>query len=163
MKCIRVSELLSVDSLLIECIRIWIKYMVYDRNPLPILEKMMHTYGIKENVILFDEFMGCIALSSVKKYDFKITNCKFVGDSEKDILSLFYNFQNNNLKRASYYISELINQNFHEYAFKRSKIISKKLLQSGLFLENPMSYPQKYNNNNLIIIDFKNRHHYFIN
>lgn len=38
MKFIKVSDLLNTDSFLIECIRIWIKSMVYNQNPIEVLK-----------------------------------------------------------------------------------------------------------------------------
>ena len=57
---------------MIEAIRIWIRSMVYDQNPLPTLTTLFNNYGIKKTDLHFDDFMGCIALSSNKKYDFVI-------------------------------------------------------------------------------------------
>ena len=92
MKFIKVSNLLNKDSFLIECIRIWIKSMVYYQNPIELLKKLLHNYGIEEKAISLNDFMGCSAISSVKKYDFRITNCQFVGNSEEDILMILYTF-----------------------------------------------------------------------
>ena len=157
MKFIKVSDLLNTDSFLIECIRIWIKSMVYDQNPIEVLKKLLNNYGIKETAISLDDFMGCIALSSVKKYDFRITNCQFVGNSEKDILMILYYFQNNNPLVAGHYVSQLIDQKFYKFGFESSKLISKDLLNAGLFLENPLRHLEGIDIDNIINYDFKKK------
>ena len=86
MKNIFVKNLEDSDRIIIEAIRIWIRFIVYDQNPLPTLIALFNNYGIEESVIPFDDFMGCIALSSNKQYDFRKVNCNFIGESEKYIL-----------------------------------------------------------------------------
>ena len=57
--------------------------MVYDQNSLPTPITLFNNYGVKKTVTPFDDLMGCIALSSIRKYDFRKVNCNFVRESEK--------------------------------------------------------------------------------
>ena len=144
---ISIKNLEDTDRLMIEAIRIWIRSMVYDQNPLPTLTTLFNNYGVKNTFVEFDDFMGCIALSSNKKYDFRKVNCNFVGESEKNILLVYYYQQYNRLPVANYYLSNLVNQRFLSCAFECSKLICKNFIEAGLFFENPLKYLE-YNNNN---------------
>ncbi len=149
MEYICIKNLEDSNRLIIEAIRIWIKSMVHDQSPLQTLITLFTNYGVKKTVIPFDDFMGCIALSSNIKYDFRNVNCNFVGESEKNILLALYYLQYNKLPVTNYYLSKLINEQFQIYAFECSKLICKNFINSGLFFENPLKYLE-YNNKNLI-------------
>ena len=149
MKYVCLKNLEDSNRLIIEAIRIWIRSMIYDKNPLPTLMTLFNSYGIKKTVIPFDDLMSCIALSSNKKYDFRKINCNFIGESEKDILLALYYLQYSNLPVTKYYLSNLVNEQFQSYAFECSKLICKNFINSGLFFENPFKYLE-YNNKNLI-------------
>ena len=140
MNYICIKNLEDSDSLIIDAIRIWVRSMVYNQNPLPTLLTLFNNYGTENSVIPFDDFMGCIALSSNKKYDFRKVNCYFVGESEKNILLALYYLQCNTLPVTNYYLSNLVNQKFHSYAFECLKVICKNFIKVGLFFENPLKY-----------------------
>ena len=148
MNCICIKNLEDSNRLIIEAIRIWIRSIVFDQNPLPTLMTLFNNYGVKETVIPFDDFMGCIALSSSKKYDFRKINCNFIGESEKNILLALYYLQYSNLPVTNYYLSNLVNEQFRSCAFECSKLICKNFAKSGLFFENPLKC-LGYNNKNL--------------
>ena len=145
MNYICIKNLEDCDRLMIEAIRIWIRFLVYDQNPLPTLKTLFNNYGIKKTDIHFDDFMGCIALSSNKKYDFRKVNCNFVGESEKNILLVLYYQQYNKLLVTNYYLSNLVNQKFHGCAVECSKLICKNFIEAGLFFENPLKYLEYIN------------------
>ena len=155
MKHICIKNLEDCDRLMIEAIRIWIRSMVYDQNPLPTLTTLFNNYGIKKTVIPFDDFMGCIALSSNKKYDFRKVNCNFIGESEKYILLVLYCQQYNRLPVTNYYLSNLINKNFYTCAFECSKLICKNFIEMGLFFENPLKYLEHNNEKKWIYSKYK--------
>ena len=150
MKNIFVKNLEDSDRIIIEAIRIWIRSIVYDQNPLPTLIVLFNNYGIKKTVIPFDDLMGCIALSSNKQYDFRKVNCNFIGESEKYILLALFNLQYNKLPVANYYLSGLVNKKFRSCAFECSKLICKNFIKAGLFFENPLKYLE-YNNNRVVL------------
>ena len=135
-----IKNLEDSDRLIIEAIRIWIKSLVYDQNPLPILITLFNNYSIKKTVLPFDDLMGCIALSSNKNYDFRKINCSFVGESEKNILLALYYLQYKKLPITNYYLSNLVSQKFHSYAFECTKLICNNFIKAGLFFEDPFKY-----------------------
>ena len=145
MNHICIKNLEDCDRLMIEAIRIWIRSMVYDQNPLLTLTTLFNNYGIKKTDVYFDDFMGCIALSSNKKYDFRKVNCNFVGESEKNILLVLYYQQHNKLPVSNYYLSNLVNQKLHSYSFECLKLICKNFIKAGLFFENPLKYLEHSN------------------
>ena len=151
MKYICIKNLEGADRIIIEAIRIWIRSFVYDQNPLPTLITLFNNYGVKKTVIPFDDFMGCIAFSLNKKYDFRKVNCNFVGESEKNILLALYYLQYNKLPVTNYYLSNLVNQKFHSCAFEYTKLICKNFIKAGLFFENPLKYLEHENKENLLI------------
>ena len=155
MNYICIKNLEDCDRLMIEAIRIWIRSMVYDQNPLPTLTTLFKNYGIKKTDIHFDDFMGCIALSSNKKYDFRKVNCNFVGESEKNILLVLYYQQHNKLPVSNYYLSNLVNQKFHSCASECSKLICKNFLKAGLFFDNPLKYLEHSNEKKGLILNIK--------
>tara|TARA_B100000963_G_scaffold337514_1_gene333588 strand:+ start:568 stop:1023 length:456 start_codon:yes stop_codon:yes gene_type:complete len=150
MNYIFIKNLEDSERLIIEAIRIWIKSMVYDQNPLPTLTTLFNNYSISKTVIPFDDLMGCIALSSNKKYDFRKVNCNFVGESEKNILLVLYYLQFSKATVTNYYLSNLVNQKFKRCAFECSKLICKNFITAGLFFENPFKYLE-YNNRKVIL------------
>ena len=153
MNYIYVKNLEDSNRLMIEAIRIWIRSMVCDQNPLPTLTTLFNNYGIKKTVVHFDDFMGCVVLSSNKKYDFREVNCNFVGESEKYILLVLYYQQCNRLPVINYYLYNLVNQKLHTYAFECSKLLCKNFIKAGLFFENPLKY-SKYNNKKLALFKY---------
>ena len=155
MNYICIKNLEDCDRLMIEAIRIWIRSMVYDQNPLPTLTTLFNNYGIKKTDVHFDDFMSCIALSSNKKYDFRKVNCNFVGESEKNILLVLYYQQHNKLPVSNYYLSNLVNQKFHSCAFECSKLICQNFIKAGLFFENPLKYLEYNNNKSDFILNIK--------
>ena len=155
MKYIYIKNLEDPNRLIIETTRIWIRSMVYDQNPLPTLTTLFNNYGVKNTFVEFDDFMGCIALSSNKKYDFRKVNCNFVGESEKNILLVLYYQQHNKLPVSNYYLSNLVNQKFHSCAFECSKLICKNFIKAGLFFENPLKYLEHNNKENINILSIK--------
>ena len=155
MKYIYIKNLEDPNRLIIETTRIWIRSMVYDQNPLPTLTTLFNNYGIKKTDIHFDDFMGCIALSSNKKYDFRKVNCNFVGESEKNILLVLYYQQHNKLPVSNYYLSNLVNQKLHSYSFECLKLICKNFIKAGLFFENPLKYLEHSNEKKGFILNIK--------
>ena len=140
MNYICIKNLEDCDRLMVEAIRIWIRSMVYDQNPLPTLTTLFNNYGIKKTVTHFDDFMCCIALSSNTNCDFRKINCNFVGESEKNILLSLYYLQYNKLPVTSYYLSNLVIQKFRGCAFESLKSICENFIKAGLFFENPLKY-----------------------
>ena len=145
MEHICIKNLEDSNRLIIKAIRIWIRSMVYDQNPLPTLTTLFNNYGVKKTVVNFDDFMGCIALSSNKKYDFRKVNCNFVGESEKNILLSLYYLQYNKLPVTNYYLSNLVIQKFHGCAFESLKSICTNFIKAGLFFESPLKYLEHNN------------------
>ena len=145
MKYIGIKNLEDSDRIIVEAIRIWIRSFVYDQNPLQTLITLFNNYGVKETVIPFGDFMGCIALSSNKNFDFREVNCNLVGESEKNILLSLYYLQYNKLPVTSYYLSNLVIQKFRGCAFESLKSICTNFIKAGLFFENPLKYLE-YNN-----------------
>ena len=153
MNYISIKNLENSDRLMIKTIRIWVRSVVYDQNPLPTLTTLFNNYGVKKTVVNFDDFMGCIALSSKKKYDFRKVNCDFLGESEKNILLVLYYQQYNKQPVANYYLSSLVNQEFHSCAVECSKLICKNFIKAGLFFENPLKYSE-YDNKKLALFKY---------
>ena len=82
MNSIKISELNDVDYLFIGCIREWVKAVFYAQNPMPILKYLLSNHKIPKTMIPIDDLMRSVVLSRVKKLDFRISNCCFLGESE---------------------------------------------------------------------------------
>ena len=76
-------ELNDVDNLFIGCVREWVKAVFYAQNPMPVLKYLLSNHKIQKTMIPIDDLMRSIVLSRTKKLDFRVSNCCFLGESEK--------------------------------------------------------------------------------
>jgi hypothetical protein len=68
--------------------------------------------------------MTSISLSSVKIYNFRKHNCRYVGKTEKEILKILYRFQCDNTYIALNYIKDLVDNVYIKKTFDSAKLIS---------------------------------------
>ena len=158
MSPIKVSELNDVDKLLIRCIREWVKAVFYAQNPMPALKYLLSKHKIQKTMIPLDDLMRSIVLSRRKKLDFKVSNCCFLGQTEKEILSIMYNIQIKNEKIATNLISDMTEKVYLNIANSCTKLICKDFTDVGLFFDDPSKHPvigRKVNN--IINYDFRDK------
>ena len=153
---LKINELNNTENLIIECIRCWIKSIVFQKNPIPPLIKILTSHNLLEAVLPIDDFMKYISLSSVKMYDFRKTNCIYVGETEKEILLILYLYKfNKNI--ALNYIQNLVDNKFIKMTIASTRQISDSFTSSGKTFQNPISYTNVKQLNNVVIYDFKNK------
>ena len=157
MNSIKISELNDVDCLFIGCVREWVKAVFYAQNPMPILKYLLSNHKIPKTMIPIDDLMRSVVLSRVKKLDFRVSNCCFLGESEKEILSVMYNYQIKKDEVATNLIDKMVDKTHRNIAISCSKLICKDFTDVGLFFNDPVNYPNLQQNiNNIINYDFKN-------
>ena len=137
MNLIKVSELNDVDNLFIGCVREWVTAVLYAQNPKPVLKYLLSNHKIQKTMIPIDDLMRSIVLSLTKKPDFGVSNCCFLGESEKDILSVLYNFQVKREETATNLIDKMVDKIYRNVAISSSQLICKDFTEVGLFFNNP--------------------------
>ena len=83
MNLIKVSELNDVDNLFIGCVREWVKAVFYAQNPMPVLKYLLSNHKIQKTMLPIDDLTRLVFLSCVKKLDFRVAHCCFLGESKK--------------------------------------------------------------------------------
>ena len=158
MSPIKVYELNDVDEILIRCIREWVKAVFYAQNPMPALKYLLSKHKIQKTMIPIDDLMSSIVLSRRKKLDFKVSNCCFLGQTEKEILAIMYNIQIKNEKIATNLISDIVEKVYLNIANSSAKLICKDFTEVGLFFNDPSKHPAISRKVNKIInYDFRNK------
>ena len=150
MNLIKVSELNDVDNLFIGCVREWVKAVFYAQNPMPVLKYLLSNHKIQKTMIPIDDLIRSIVLSRTKKLDFRVSNCCFLGESEKEILSALYNFQVKREEIATKFIDKTVDKIYRNIAISCSKLICKDFTEVGLFFNNPTK-------SNIINYNFKDK------
>ena len=157
MKPIKILELNDVDFLFVRCIREWVKAVFYAQNPMPALEYLLSNHKTQKTLIPIDDLMKSVVLSRVKKLDFRVSNCCLIGESEKELLSVMYNFQVKKQVVATKLIDTMVDKTYRNVAISCSKLICKDFTDVGLFFNDPVNYSYlQQNRNNIINYDFKN-------
>ena len=123
MNLIKVSELNDVDNLFIGCVREWVTAVLYAQNPMPVLKYLLSNHKIQKTMIPIDDLLRSIVLSLTKKIDFRVSNCCFLGESEKDILSVLYNFQVKREETATNLIDKMVDKIYRNVAISSSKFV----------------------------------------
>ena len=101
-------------------------------------------------MIPIDDLMRSIIWSRTKKLDFRVSNCCFLGESEKEILSALYNFQVKREETATKFIDKTVDKIYRNIAISCSKLICKDFTEVGLFFNNPTR-------SNIINYNFKDK------
>ena len=124
---------------------------------MPILKYLLSNHKIPKTMIPIDDLMRSVVLSRVKKLDFIISNCCFLGESEKDILSVMYNYQIKKDEVATNLMDKMVYKTYRNIAISCSKLICKDFTDIGLFFNDPVNYSDfQPEINNIINYDFKN-------
>ena len=140
MNPIKILELNDVDFLFVRCIREWVKAVFYAQNPMPALEYLLSNHKTQKTIIPIDDLMKSVVLSRVKKLDFRVSNCCLMGESEKELLTVMYNYQVNKQAVATYLIDTMVDTTYRNVAISCSKLICKNFTEVGLFFDDPKSY-----------------------
>ena len=157
MNPIKILELNDVDFLFVRCMREWVKAVFYAQNPMPALEYLLSNHKTQKTMIPIDDLMKSVVLSRVKKLDFRVSNCCLIGESEKELLTIMYNFQVKKQAVATNLIDTIVDTTFRNVAISCSKLICKDFTDVGLFFNDPVNYSNLQQNiNNIINYDFKN-------
>ena len=157
MNPIKISEINDVDYLFVRCIREWVKAVFYAQNPIPALEYLLSNHKTQKTMISIDDLMKSVVLSRVKKLDFRMSNCCLMGESEKELLTVMYNFQVKKQAVATNLIDTMVDTTYRNIAISCSKLICKDFTDVGLFFNDPVNYFNLQPKiNNIINYDFKN-------
>ena len=109
-------------------------------------------------MIPMNYLMKSIVLSRRKKLDFKVSNCCFLGQTKKEILSIMYHTQIKNEKIATNLISHIAEKVYLKIVNSCAKLICKDFTNLGLFFDDPCKHPvigRKVNN--IINYDFRDK------
>ena len=156
MNPIKMSEINDVDYLFVRCIREWVKAVFYAQNPMPVLEYLLSNHKTQKTMIPIDDLMKSVVLSRIKKLDFRVSNCCLMGESEKELLTVMYNYQVNNQAVATNLMDTMVDKTYKNVAISCSKLICKDFTDVGLFFNDPKSYSDfKTKTNNVISYDFR--------
>ena len=157
MNPIKILELNDVDFLFVRCMREWVKAVFYAQNPIPALEYLLSNHKTQKTMIPIDDLMKSVVLSRVKKLDFRVSNCCLIGESEKELLTIMYNFQVKKQAVATNLIDTMVDKTYRNVAISCSKLICKDFTDVGLFFNDPDNYLNLQPKiNNIINYDFKN-------
>tara|TARA_Y100000589_G_C26961829_1_gene550939 strand:+ start:94 stop:591 length:498 start_codon:yes stop_codon:yes gene_type:complete len=154
---LKIFELNKVDSLIIKCVRSWVKSVVFRQNPIPQIINYLINYGRVEAVIPFDDLMTSISLSSVKIYDFRKFNSDVIGETEKEILKILYLIQCKNTDLAHNYVKNLVDRRYIKATFDNATFIAENFSSGKMFFYNPLLYLTMKNDTNIINYDFVNK------
>ena len=123
------------DNILIRCIRIWIRCLDENRDPLPMIYVVLTSNGIKSCEYLINAMLSYIILSDSKKHDFNLAHNGFLTKSEFDILTIISRIQVNDFSSIDYQLNNLIDNIYKDKFLLNIKHICNKFSQSGLFFE----------------------------
>ena len=68
-------------------------------------------------MVPFDDLIKSISLSTVKIYNFRKHDCCYIGETEKEILKILYQFQCKNTNMALNYIRDLVDSIYIKKTF----------------------------------------------
>ena len=132
---IELKKLDLPDNILVRCIRIWIRCLDENRDPLPLIYVVLTSNGIKSCEYLINAMLSYIILSDNKKHDFNLLHNGYLTKSEFNILTIMSQIQIKDYSSVDYQLNKLINNIYKEKFLINIKHICNKFSQAGLFFE----------------------------
>ena len=123
------------DNILVRCIRIWIRCLDENRDPLPLIYVVLTSNGIKSCEYLINAMLSYIILSDNKEHDFNLLHNGYLTKSEFNILTIMSQIQIKDYSSVDYQLNKLINNIYKEKFLINIKYICNKFSQAGLFFE----------------------------
>ena len=132
---IELTKLDLPDNILVRCIRIWIRCLDENRDPLPLIYVVLTSNGIKSCEYLINAMLSYIILSDNKKHDFNLLHNGYLTKSEFNILTIMSQIQIKDYSSIDYQLNKLINNIYKDKFMINIKHICNKFSQAGLFFE----------------------------
>ena len=132
---IELKKLDLPDNILVRCIRIWIRCLDENRDPLPLIYVVLTSNGIKSCEYLINAMLSYIILSDNKKHDFNLLHNGYLTKSEFNILTIMSQIQIKDYSSVDCQLNKLIDNIYKEKFLINIKYICNKFSQAGLFFE----------------------------
>tara|TARA_B100000609_G_C16970664_1_gene308773 strand:- start:220 stop:645 length:426 start_codon:yes stop_codon:yes gene_type:complete len=132
---IELKKLDLPDNILVRCIRIWIRCLDENRDPLPLIYVVLTSNGIKSCEYLINAMLSYIILSDNKEHDFNLLHNGYLTKSEFNILTIMSQIQIKDYSSVDYQLNKLIDNIYKEKFLINIKYICNKFSQAGLFFE----------------------------
>ena len=132
---IELKNLELPDNILVRCIRIWIRCLDENRDPLPLIYVVLTSNGIKSCEYFINAMLSYIILSDNKKHDFNLLHNGYLTSSEFNILTIMSQIQIKDYSSVDYQLNKLIDNIYKEKFLINIKHICNKFSQAGLFFE----------------------------
>ena len=132
---IELKKLDLPDNILVRCIRIWIRCLDENRDPLPLIYVVLTSNGIKSCEYLINAMLSYIILSDNKEHDFNLLHNGYLTKSEFNILTIMSQIQIKDYSSIDYQLNKLIDNIYKEKFLINIKYICNKFSQAGLFFE----------------------------
>ena len=132
---IELKKLDLPDNILVRCIRIWIRCLDENRDPLPLIYVVLTSNGIKSCEYLINAMLSYIILSDTKEHDFNLLNNGYLTKSEFNILTIMSQIQIKDFSSIDYQLNKLIDNIYKDKFLINIKHICNKFSQAGLFFE----------------------------
>ena len=132
---IELKKLDLPDNILVRCIRIWIRCLDENRDPLPLIYVVLTSNGIKSCEYLINAMLSYIILSDNKEHDFNLLHNGYLTKSEFNILTIMSQIQIKDYSSVDYQLNKLIDNIYKEKFLINIKHICNKFSQAGLFFE----------------------------
>ena len=123
------------DNILVRCIRIWIRCLDENRDPLPLMYVVLTSNGIKSCEYLINAMLSYIILSDNKEHDFNLLHNGYLTKSEFNILTIMSQIQIKDYSSVDCQLNKLIDNIYKEKFLINIKYICNKFTQAGLFFE----------------------------
>ena len=132
---IELKKLDLPDNILVRCIRIWIRCLDENRDPLPLIYVVLTSNGIKSCEYLINAMLSYIILSDNKEHDFNLLHNGYLTKSEFNILTIMSQIQIKDYSLVDCQLNKLIDNIYKEKFLINIKHICNKFSQAGLFFE----------------------------
>ena len=132
---IELNKLDLPDNILVRCIRIWIRCLDENRDPLPLIYVVLTSNGIKSCEYLINAMLSYIILSDNKEHDFNLLHNEYLTKSEFNILTIMSQIQIKDYSSVDYQLNKLIDNIYKQKFLINIKHICNKFSQAGLFFE----------------------------
>ena len=132
---IELKKLDLPDNILVRCIRIWIRCLDENRDPLPLIYVVLTSNGIKSCEYLINAMLSYIILSDNKEHDFNLLHNGYLTKSEFNILTIMSQIQIKDYSLVDCQLNKLIDNIYKEKFLINIKYICNKFSQAGLFFE----------------------------
>tara|TARA_Y100000589_G_scaffold277439_1_gene272422 strand:- start:1628 stop:2053 length:426 start_codon:yes stop_codon:yes gene_type:complete len=132
---IELKKLDLPDNILVRCIRIWIRCLDENRDPLPLIYVVLTSNGIKSCEYLINTMLSYIILSDNKEHDFNLLHNGYLTKSEFNILTIMSQIQIKDYSSVDCQLNKLIDNIYKEKFLINIKHICNKFSQAGLFFE----------------------------